>query len=77
MDVGAVAELADVATLVLDDEDEDDDEALLHDKSNSGAELKSLPIRPNDGAGVVGAASCIVYHHVFVLPNREQPTSSQ
>lgn len=36
-----------------------------------------LPTIPKLGAGVVGAASCSVYHQTFVLPKSGQPTSSQ
>ena len=71
-------ELADVADI--------DDEALLEDKlvlaeqlrSYSGVLLRVEPTTPKLGLGVVGAASCSVYHHVLYLPKSSlHPTWSQ
>lgn len=61
-----------------EDEEEGDEDEALHDRSYSGVVDRELPTTPKLGEGVVGAASCSVYHHVFVLPKSMlHPTSSQ
>lgn len=56
---------------------EDDSPSSGQVRSNRGVVVSSLPMIPKAGSGVTGFASWSVYHHVWTLPNREQPTSSQ
>ena len=68
-------ELADVAG--VEDEDEDEDALAEQVRSKSGVVLKVAPTIPKLGLGVVGAASWSVYHHVLYLPKMAHPTWSQ
>lgn len=56
---------------------EDAEEIAGHCRLNSGVVVKPEPTIPKLGLGVVGAASCTVYHQVLTLPNSEHPTWSQ
>lgn len=65
---------------MLDEADETADELLEEDtarQERSKTGLPSDPTIPKLGLGVVGVASCKVYHQVLTFPNRGQPTSSQ
>lgn len=74
---GDVADAEDVADAVAEDDDEED-ETSEQLKSYKGVVLRVEPTMPNEGFGVVGAASWSVYHQVLTLPNNMlQPTSSQ
>lgn len=57
--------------------EDDEDADALQERSKSGVELRVDPTTPKLGEGVSGAASCKVYHQVFVDPKSEHPTSSQ
>lgn len=70
------------ATLTVDEEAvvaelDDADEIAGHWRLYNGVVLKLEPTMPKLGLGVVGAASCSVYHQVLTLPNNEHPTWSQ
>ncbi len=56
---------------------EDAEEIAGHCRLYSGVVVKLEPTIPKLGLGVVGAASCTVYHQVLTLPNSEHPTWSQ
>lgn len=70
------------ATLTVDEEAvvaelDDADEIAGHWRLYNGVVVKLEPTIPKLGLGVVGAASCSVYHQVLTLPNNEHPTWSQ
>ncbi len=67
------------ATLTVDEEAvvaelEDAEEIAGHWRLYSGVVVKLEPTIPKLGLGVVGAASCSVYHQVLTLPKSEHPT---
>ena len=67
------------ATLETDEEAdgtelEDADDIVEHSKLYSGVVDKLDATMPKLGLGVVGAASCKVYHQVLTVPNKEHPT---
>lgn len=78
-EAGAVADAALVDGLAMLLEAAEDEAAfpLLQVRLYKGALLRSEPTMPKDGLGVVGSASCSVYHHVLVLPSTAQATSCQ
>jgi len=81
--VGAVADDAVLTWLlveVLEEEEDDADaavEPLLQVRLYSAALSISAGTMPNEGDGVVGAASWRTYHQVLTSPKRAQPTWSQ
>ena len=64
----------DVDDRAVVDELDDADEIAGHCRLYSGVVVKLEPRTPKLGLGVVGAASCSVYHQVLTLPKREHPT---
>ena len=80
VDALLITELKDAETALAADveaavaELDEADEIAGHWRLYSGVVVKLDPTIPKLGLGVVGAASCNVYHQVFTLPNSEQPT---